>query len=159
MSSQASLDASPLPDTKDIDIGCVALSPKTKWESLDNFVRRIFKEYCAKVDPMANLGLNGDSIYSYQIADVVRQKDLPPPETNPTDSLSHDEVGRLRVLLRGTLDNGAVDALAFETLIPKTILQRYVSLLLEHRRIILCGPSGTGKTYLADKLAEYLVLR
>jgi len=38
-------------------------------------------------------------------------------------------------------------------------MQRYVSLLVEHRRIILCGPSGTGKTFLAHQLAEYLVLR
>jgi len=53
----------------------------------------------------------------------------------------------------------SVDALAFETLIPKSIVQRYVSLLVEHRRIILCGPSGTGKTFLAHRLAEYLVLR
>lgn len=47
----------------------------------------------------------------------------------------------------------------FESLIPKPILQRYVSLLVEHRRIILSGPSGTGKTYLANRLSEYLVLR
>jgi len=53
----------------------------------------------------------------------------------------------------------SVDSLAYETLIPKTIVQRYVSLLVEHRRIILCGPSGTGKTFLAQRLAEYLVLR
>jgi len=53
----------------------------------------------------------------------------------------------------------SVDTLAFETLIPKSIVQRYVSLLVEHRRIILCGPSGTGKTFLAHRLAEYLVLR
>lgn len=38
-------------------------------------------------------------------------------------------------------------------------MHRYVSLLSEHRRIILCGPSGTGKSYLANKLAEFLVLR
>jgi len=58
----------------------------------------------------------------------------------------------------GTKQN-SVDSLAFETLIPKSIVQRYISLLMEHRRIILCGPSGTGKTYLAQKLAEHLVLR
>lgn len=52
-----------------------------------------------------------------------------------------------------------MDALAFETLIPRPIVQRYVSLLLEHRRIILCGPSGTGKTHLAGRLAEYVTLR
>lgn len=39
------------------------------------------------------------------------------------------------------------------------IFFRYISLLTEHRRIILCGPSGTGKSYLANKLAEFLVLR
>lgn len=36
---------------------------------------------------------------------------------------------------------------------------RYVSLLSEHRRVILCGPSGTGKSYLAAKLAEFYVQR
>ena len=51
----------------------------------------------------------------------------------------------------------AVDMLAFEILIPKSVIQRYISLLLEHRRIILSGPSGTGKTYLTQKLAKYIV--
>ena len=53
----------------------------------------------------------------------------------------------------------SVDQLSFETLVPKPIMQRYASLLLEHRRVMLCGPSGTGKTYLAQRLAEFLVLR
>lgn len=57
------------------------------------------------------------------------------------------------------LAENSLDSLAFESLIPKPILQRYVSLLVEHRRIILSGPSGTGKTYLANRLSEYLVLR
>lgn len=61
-------------------------------------------------------------------------------------------------MLAGAADK-SVDALAFETLIPRSIIQRYVSLLVEHRRIILCGPGGTGKTFLAHRLAEYLVLR
>jgi len=54
-------------------------------------------------------------------------------------------------------EDNEVDLLAFETLIPKPILQRYLSLLTEHRRVILCGSSGTGKTFLAHKLAEYLI--
>ncbi len=53
---------------------------------------------------------------------------------------------------------GSVDALAFETLVPKAVVQSYVSLLCEHRRVIICGPTGTGKTYLARRLAETLVL-
>ena len=52
-----------------------------------------------------------------------------------------------------------MDELAFELLIPKLILQRYVNLLLEHRRVILSGSTGTGKTYLARRLAEFVVER
>lgn len=52
-----------------------------------------------------------------------------------------------------------MDSLVFETLIPKPMMQHYISLLLKHRRLILSGPSGTGKTYLTNRLAEYLVER
>jgi len=52
-----------------------------------------------------------------------------------------------------------VDELSFELLIPKLILQRYINLLLEHRRVILSGSTGTGKTYLARRLAEFIVER
>jgi len=52
-----------------------------------------------------------------------------------------------------------VDELSFDLLIPKLILQRYVNLLLEHRRVILSGSTGTGKTYLAHRLAEFIVER
>lgn len=64
----------------------------------------------------------------------------------------------LRFLFPG-LKEKCVDSLVFETLIPKPMMQHYISLLLKHRRLILSGPSGTGKTYLASRLAEYLVDR
>ena len=66
---------------------------------------------------------------------------------------------RFPSLSNAGLAENSLDSLVFESLIPKPILQRYVSLLVEHRRIILSGPSGTGKTYLANRLSEYLVLR
>ena len=44
-------------------------------------------------------------------------------------------------------------------MIPKPMMSHYISLLLKHRRLVLSGPSGTGKTYLAQRLAHYLLQR
>ena len=46
---------------------------------------------------------------------------------------------------------------AFETLTPKSIVQRYASLLLEQKRLIISGPPSSGKSHMAQKLAQFLV--
>ncbi|XP_077491424.1 sickie isoform X3 [Amblyomma americanum] len=138
-------------------IGSLYVSGKTKWDNLDSAVKKIFKDYVLRVDPASNLGLSSESILCYHIDDIVRSKEAELPELLPCGYLVGETL-KIQVVVRGTAQN-AVDALALQTLIPKSVVQRYVSLLTEHRRIILCGPSGTGKTFLAQKLAEYLVLR
>ena len=55
--------------------------------------------------------------------------------------------------------NESVDLLVFETLVPRPLLQKYVSLLMDSKRLVLSGPSGTGKSYLAARLAQHVVLR
>jgi len=52
-----------------------------------------------------------------------------------------------------------VDQLSFETLISTTQLTRYMSMLTQYRRLIVGGPSGTGKTYLAVALARSVARR
>ncbi|XP_054720410.1 neuron navigator 2-like isoform X2 [Uloborus diversus] len=138
-------------------IGSISVSSKTKWDLLDNLVKRTFKEYVLRVDPISNLGLNAESVVSYHVGEIIRAKDADVPELLPCGYIVGDNM-HIKVVLKGTRQH-SVDALAFESLIPKSIVQRYISLLTEHRRIILCGPSGTGKTYVAQKLAEYLVLK
>uniref|UniRef100_A0A8C9JVH4 Neuron navigator 2 n=1 Tax=Panthera tigris altaica TaxID=74533 RepID=A0A8C9JVH4_PANTA len=138
-------------------IGCIGVSGKTKWDVLDGVVRRLFKEYIIHVDPVSQLGLNSDSVLGYSIGEIKRSHTSETPELLPCGYLVGENT-TISVTVKGLSEN-SLDSLVFESLIPKPILQRYVSLLVEHRRIILSGPSGTGKTYLANRLSEYLVLR
>ncbi|XP_077178154.1 neuron navigator 2 isoform X5 [Paroedura picta] len=138
-------------------IGCIGVSGKTKWDVLDGVVRRLFKEYIIHVDPVSQLGLNSDSVIGYSIGEIIRTNSAEIPELLPCGYLV-GENNTISVTIKGIAEN-SLDSLVFESLIPKPILQRYVSLLMEHRRIILSGPSGTGKTYLANRLSEYMVLR
>ncbi|XP_066447787.1 neuron navigator 3 isoform X7 [Eleutherodactylus coqui] len=135
-------------------IGSIGVSGKTKWDVLDAVIRRLFKEYVYRVDPASSLGLTSDAITSYSIGDVVRSNNTEVPEMLPCGYLVGDSI--ITVNLKGVEEN-SLDSFVFDTLIPKPITQRYFNLLMEHRRIILSGPSGTGKTYLANKLAEYVV--
>lgn len=136
-------------------IGSIGVSGKTKWDVLDGVIRRLFKEYVFRVDPLTSLGLNSDSIVCYRMGEVVRSHASEVPELLPCGYLVGDN-NVITVSLKGVKE-GSIDDLVFDTLIPKPIIQRYLNLLMEHRRIILSGPSGTGKSYLATKLAHYII--
>uniref|UniRef100_A0A8C9XTD0 Neuron navigator 3 n=1 Tax=Sander lucioperca TaxID=283035 RepID=A0A8C9XTD0_SANLU len=136
-------------------IGSIGVSGKTKWDVLDGVIRRLFKEYVFRVDPLTSLGLSSDSIVCYRMGDVVRSHTSEVPELLPCGYLVGDN-NIIKVNLKGVREN-SIDSLVFDTLIPKPIIQRYLNLLMEHRRIILSGPSGTGKSFMAAKLAEYII--
>ncbi|XP_024126965.1 neuron navigator 1 isoform X5 [Oryzias melastigma] len=142
---------------QDFFIGTVRVNGRMDWVMLDSAVSQAFKVYIAKVDPTSSLGLSTDSIYSYSMGHIKRVLGGDAPETQPSRCMSRGP-SSITVALKG-LKEKCVDSLVFETLIPKPMMQHYISLLLKHRRLILSGPSGTGKTYLASRLAEYLVDR
>ncbi|XP_037680987.1 neuron navigator 1 isoform X6 [Choloepus didactylus] len=135
-------------------LGCSKVSGKVDWKILDEAVFQVFQDYISKMDPASTLGLSTESIHGYSISHVKRVLDAEPPEMPPC----RRGVNSISVSLKG-LKEKCVDSLVFETLIPKPMMQHYISLLLKHRRLVLSGPSGTGKTYLTNRLAEYLVER
>ncbi|XP_072747165.1 protein sickie isoform X7 [Anoplolepis gracilipes] len=132
-------------------IASVCISNKTSWDALDSMVRRCFKEYVSRVDPVTNLGLGVECVAAYHLGEASKcTSDSQHPELLPCGYLVGD-VKTIYLVLSG------YSWLAVDTLIPRSIVQRLISLLTEHRRVILCGPSGTGKSYLAGKLAHALV--
>ncbi|XP_004685555.2 PREDICTED: neuron navigator 1 isoform X2 [Condylura cristata] len=135
-------------------LGCSKVSGKVDWKMLDEAVFQVFEDYISKMDPASTLGLSTESIHGYSLSHVKRVLEAEPPEMPPC----RRGVNNISVSLKG-LKEKCVDSLVFETLIPKPMMQHYISLLLKHRRLVLSGPSGTGKTYLTNRLAEYLVER
>lgn len=158
-------------------IACLVVTPKTKWEQLDLMIKKCFKDHLNRIDPGSGLGLNLDSLACYQVGSerIERLITTTPNESNNSPNspssikLSFFNGSPVPELLPyGYLVNenhislqfkSASDSLVFDTLIPKSIIQKFLGLLNEHKRIILCGPSGTGKTFLAHKLAEYLSIK
>ncbi|XP_034445263.1 neuron navigator 1-like isoform X8 [Hippoglossus hippoglossus] len=139
-------------------LGSVLVSAKTDWTCLDSLIAKIFKDYLTQVDPTASLGLSCDSLHTCQLTQgVQRVIGGDKPQASPYRCLSSGSA-RIIVTLKG-LREKCVDSLVFETLIPKPMMLHYITLLLKHRRLVLSGPSGTGKTYLAQRLAHHLLQR
>ena len=53
-------------------IASVCISNKTTWDSLDTTVRRCFKDYVSRVDPITNLGLGVECIAAYYLGEASR---------------------------------------------------------------------------------------
>ncbi|XP_077580628.1 neuron navigator 1 [Stigmatopora nigra] len=139
-------------------LGSVMIGDRTEWAYLDSMIAKTFREYLTQVDPTASLGLNCDSLHMYEMKPgAMRVIGGDKPHMSPYRCLSGGPA-RIFVTLKG-LGEQSVDSLVFETLIPKPMMLHYIGLLTKHRRLILSGPSGTGKTYLAQHLAHYLVQR
>uniref|UniRef100_A0A8C5DNW4 Neuron navigator 1 n=1 Tax=Gouania willdenowi TaxID=441366 RepID=A0A8C5DNW4_GOUWI len=143
---------------QDFNLGSVTINPNTDWTCLDSLIAKTFKDYLSQVDPTSGLGLTCDALLMYQLPQgCPKMLGGEKPQTSPHQCLGNGPC-RISVTLKGIREK-SIDSLVFETLVPKPLMQHYISLLLKHRRLVLSGPSGTGKTYLAQRLAHYLLER
>ncbi|EYB83449.1 hypothetical protein Y032_0335g2869 [Ancylostoma ceylanicum] len=145
------------PDNE-IIIGFLAIPGKeVTWEELDQQIFSLFEAYIARIDPDHHLGLHcSESVIGYQMGDVVREKGAIPPTQVPGDVLTPTTT--VRMFLRGAAQH-AVDSLVLECLFPRTMLEQLLKFLLSHRRLVLSGATGIGKSNLARQLAAYLSVR
>ncbi|XP_076823857.1 neuron navigator 3-like [Clavelina lepadiformis] len=142
---------------EDILIGSLPVSRKSSWEGLDRMVSDLFTEYCRCVDGDSRLGLTSSSIAFYKVGEQTRVSGSQPPDLLPCAYIVGN-VDSVAISLRDATC-GSVDLLAFKTLIPKDILLRYVNSVLQKKKIILHGPSGTGKSFLSYSLAYHFLSR
>jgi neuron navigator 2 len=147
--------------TPELTIGMFSPVPcGTTWTQLDQQLNVLMENYLRRVDPEMTLGVDCHSaIIGYQIGDhFVRNRvnETDEPQTAPADIISPSVPIRLR--LKGATQN-SVDALVMECLFPRTVLDQLLSLLMQSRRMVIYGATGTGKSILARHLARYLSLK
>ena len=52
-----------------------------------------------------------------------------------------------------------MEDLSFISLLPRSTLQTWTGMVTKHQRVVISGPNRSGKSFLATKMAEFLVLR
>jgi hypothetical protein len=152
--------------SKQILIGSIGISTKTKWDVLDSMVKSLFRDYLEKLqsEEMESLGLSLDSLSTYYVGEMPRdacesaEASQKLPDLLPYGYLVGNHTNII-IQLKDAHQNNSIDSLCFDTLVPKNVMQRYVSLIMDHKNLLFCGPNGTSKSYMARKIGEYLVKR
>ena len=146
------------------EIGLLRISKQTTWKDLNLNLKRLIVDYLNSVDPNQSLGVNSDSVYCYEIGDsketfyleqCLDELDyrIDTGKDQPFDYLTNDARLLIRLKCKSMLEQ-----FVLETLIPKSVLLRLIGLFADsNKRLIISGQIGIGKTYLAHKLAEYLI--
>nr|CAB3264211.1 neuron navigator 2-like [Phallusia mammillata] len=134
-------------------IGVCYVTRAITWRQLDNKVRQVFVEYCCKIDPANRLGLDSGIVTSYTVGEVSRDIGAETPELLPCGYI----VGSVDSISLDVAECYSIEMMSLELLVDRETIDRYCRLVLEHGRVMLSGPTGTGKSTLAKRLAEHIV--
>jgi len=139
-------------------LGWCNVSPATNWQDLDIKVCQVLQDYCRKIDDLNGFGLSPlSAISSYTLDTITRDMcNKQAIDQQPYDVIAESSSDVITVKIADKSDETA-NELALELLIDLELAERYTSILLNSGRVILSGPAGTGKTSLANGLAEYAV--
>ncbi len=136
------------------EVCTINLDSKLKWDLMDGIISYVFKRYINKIDPGHKLGLDQDSIDKYYIGEIMRKiNDTNYPAMLPFGYLVGSSC-TIRIILKDNYRN--LDSLCYETMIPKFLLEDYVSLLENNRLIGINSMHKFGKTYLMRKLGQFI---
>ncbi|XP_064605602.1 cortactin-binding protein 2-like isoform X2 [Liolophura sinensis] len=183
-SCTVSISMMPLPGTEDTSIqvarketevivGTFHIRPSTTWQHLEDCVRSLLSNYFKKLElglktrktsrlePDANyidcppqpftLGLSPGSVKQFSIGlycwTAGAVFDLMPYEI-----MCNNNSYQIQVHLGD--GDGAHDHVSFETLVPVAMVQNYLRLIEQYRSVVFYGPVSSGKSLLADRLAN-----
>lgn len=108
-------------------LGYTGVSSKTRWESLDEGIKKLFNEYVHQIDTTSHLGLDDDCIWYYRVGEVVRtlvaDDSASLPELLPCGYLVGN-CNYVRVFIKTSKKFFLPVSLALDTLIPLPILNR-----------------------------------
>lgn len=139
------------------------ITTKTNWDQLDVLVKKCFKEHLIRVDSSLSLGITVDSLACYCVGAEKIQRNFFSMNQSNCQQSSLPELLPFGYLINENHINlqfkSPIDSLAFDTLTPKSVLNEFVTMLANNRRLIFTGPSGVGKTFLAHRIAEYLSIK
>ncbi|XP_065053022.1 uncharacterized protein LOC135682178 [Rhopilema esculentum] len=137
-----------------IDIGVVSIDGMKTWTEVEEEAVNTFLEHLKLIDEsgldITHADIKYLTIGRHQIA-LGAGKDLKCYSTDETHKTHRMEIKG------NALSN--VATLAYQSLIPKNTLEKYISLALNHRCLVFSGPSGTGKSYLAHMIADTISSR
>ena len=121
---------------------------------MDSIVNYVFKRYLNKIDPSKSLCLDKFSIDKYLIGEIIRRPDNSNlPDLLPFGYLVGNNC-QIKIILKDDYDN--MDALSFETLTPRYLLEDYFSILEKNRLLAINSTQNFGKTYLMRKMAQFM---
>ena len=123
-------DSIPANDTTNWLIGYVAVGGKTRWDSLDHCIGKLFTEYLRQVDQQSHLGLDEECLSFYRVGEIERSLNADdeaatPPELLPCGYLVGD-CNSIGLIVKQNTNYDLPSCLALDTLIPLPILSRLV---------------------------------